>query len=55
MGTSGIALAYFLTNSIIWVLQCVIIWKLEVAKEINEAKFFSKETYQDLKEYMKIA
>jgi len=25
MGTSGIALAYFLTNSIIWILQCVII------------------------------
>jgi len=55
MGTSGIALAYFLTNSIIWILQCVIILKLEIAAEVNTASFFSKETYQDMKEYMKIA
>ena len=44
-GTSGIALAYFLTNSIIWILQCVIICKLEIASEINKVSFFSKETY----------
>ena len=55
MGTSGIALAYFITNSIIWIIQCVIILKLEIAKEINTVSFFSKETYGDMKEYMGIA
>ena len=55
MGTSGIALAYFTTNSIIWILQCVIIYKLEISKEINTVSFFSRETYEDMKEYMSIA
>ena len=45
MGTSGIALAYFITNFSIYIIQSVIISKLKCASEINKISLFSKETY----------
>jgi Na+-driven multidrug efflux pump len=55
MGTSGIALSFFLTYSIIFLIQLVVISKVEEAKELNQINFFSKETIKDLKEYMSVA
>ena len=55
MGTSGIALAYFITNFSIFCLQIALIYRLKEAREINKVKLFRKETYHDMREYMKIA
>ena len=55
MGTSGIALAFFLSQFLVFIIQMIVINYIKEAKELNKVGFFSMETVRDLKAYMKIA
>ena len=55
MGTSGIALAFFISYFLVFLIQLLVIKYIEEAKELNKVGFFSMETVTDLKAYMKIA
>ena len=55
MGPNGIALSFFITNFIVFIIQAVVLELIKEAKEITKVSFFDRRTVQDLCEYMKIA
>lgn len=55
MGTTGIAVAFFISYFVVFLIQLLVIKHIEEAKELNKVGFFSMETVEDLKAYMKIA
>ena len=54
-GTDGIALTYFLTNSIIYLIQLTLIAHTAEAKEVYSVSFFDRDNFNHMKEYMKVA
>lgn len=54
-GTTGIALTYFLTNSMIYLIQLTLIAHTPEAEEIYQVPFFDRDNFRHMKQYMDVA
>jgi Na+-driven multidrug efflux pump len=44
-GPNGIAISFLITNFIVFVIQAVVLNKIEAAKKITKVSFFDKRTF----------
>jgi Na+-driven multidrug efflux pump len=54
-GPNGIAIAFFIANTIVFIIQFLVLECTQSAKKITKVSFFDKRTFQDFCNYMKVA